>query len=145
MSETPARSSAVDATHTVLLVDDDADWRAALKSWLEREHLRVVALARGDWVVSAIELHRPDLVILDVHLPGANGLDVLGTLRSRCPDVPVLVTTAFGGRPLAETVRRLGAHGYLDKPFRLADLMAEIGRLGLLGRGDGTGSKAGHA
>lgn len=117
---------------TVLLADDDGDWRAALKVWLERERLRVVALARGDWVVSAIELHQPDLVILDVNLPGANGLDLLATIRSRCPRVPVLVTTAFGGPGLADVARRLGATGYLDKPFPLADLLAEIRRLGLL-------------
>lgn len=129
----PSRAPTGDSAATVLLVDDDDDWRIALSRWLERERLRVVALARGEWVVSAIELHHPDLVILDVNLPGMNGFDLLGTVRARCPEVRVLVTTAFGGPAMAQSARRLGADGYLDKPFRLADLLSEIRRLGVLG------------
>ncbi len=115
---------------TVLVVDDDPEWRQTLKSWLDREGFRTVALARADWLVSAIELHQPDVVVLDVQLPGPlSGLDLVGTLGRRWPGLSIVVTTAFGGSRIADTARRLGASAYLDKPFRVSALVDEIRRL----------------
>jgi DNA-binding NtrC family response regulator len=113
---------------TLLVVDDDPAWRDLLKVWLERERFRAVMLARGDWIVQAIELHRPDVVVLDVNLPGASGLDVLGTVERRWPALPVVVMTAFGGPTLGAEARRLGAAAYLEKPFRMATLVEAIRR-----------------
>jgi FixJ family two-component response regulator len=111
-----------------LVVDDDPAWRDALKGWLEREGVRAVMLARSDWVIAAVELYRPDVIILDVNLPGASGLDVLGGLHRRWPELPVIVTTAFGGPAVAHNARRLGAVTYLEKPFRIAVLLEAIRR-----------------
>jgi DNA-binding NtrC family response regulator len=114
---------------TVLVVDDDAEWRQTLKSWLEREGFRTVVLARADWIVQAIELHQPDAVVLDVQLPGPfTGLDLVGSLGRRWPGLFIVVTTAFGGTPTADTARRLGASAYLDKPFRISALVDVIRR-----------------
>jgi DNA-binding NtrC family response regulator len=112
-----------------MVVDDDPDWRQTLKSWLEREGFRTVALARADWLMQAIELHQPDVLVLDVQLPGPlTGLDLLGALGRRWPGLFIVVTTAFGGAPTAETARRLGASVYLDKPFRISALVDAIRR-----------------
>jgi DNA-binding NtrC family response regulator len=113
---------------TVLLVDDDGDWRAALERWLQGEGMRGIGLGRGEWITGAIETHRPDVVLLDIHLPGLDGLQVLEVLRLRWPSLPVVVMTAFGGLETAELARRCGATGYLEKPFRMADLMTELAR-----------------
>jgi DNA-binding NtrC family response regulator len=113
---------------TLLVVDDDPAWRDALKEWLEREGFRVILLARADWIVPAVELHRPDVILLDVNLPGASGLDVLGGLERRWPALPVVIMTAFGGPGIGAEARRLGAVAYLEKPFRMAALVAEIRR-----------------
>ena len=113
---------------SLLVVDDDPAWRDALKGWLEREGFRVVMLARADWVLSAVELHRPDVVVLDVNLPGASGLDVLGGLGRRWPTLPVIVMTAFGGPGVGDVARGLGAAVYLEKPFRMATLVTAIRR-----------------
>jgi DNA-binding NtrC family response regulator len=113
---------------TVLLVDDDPDWRQTLKAGLEREGFRVVALGRAEWLLSAIDLHQPDVVILDVHLPGTNGLDLLGTIGRRWPAIFTIVTTAFGGSSVEGAARRRGASAYLDKPFRVSALLEEIRR-----------------
>lgn len=110
------------------MADDDAAWRDALKEWLEREGFRAIMLARGDWVVHAVDLHHPDVVVLDVNLPGASGLDVLGAVERRWPALPVVVMTAFGGPTLGAEARRLGAAAYLEKPFRMATLVEAIRR-----------------
>ncbi len=121
---------------TLLVVDDDPAWRDALKEWLEREGFRAIMLARADWIVPAIELHRPDVIVLDVNLPGVSGLEVLDSLGRRWPALPVVIMTAFGGPGVADTARRLGAAAYLEKPFRMAALVAEIWRVARSGRTD---------
>jgi DNA-binding response OmpR family regulator len=108
-----------------MIVDDDAVWLQTLKTWLDREGFRTVVLARAEWIVPAIELYHPDVVVLDVQLPGRKtGLDLVGTLRRRFPALFIVVSTAFGGTATADTARRLGASSYLDKPFRISALVA---------------------
>lgn len=114
---------------TVLLVDDDPDWRQTLKAGLEREGCRVVAIGRPEWLLPAIDLHQPDVLILDVHLPGASGLDLLRAVGRRWPSLFTIVTTAFGGSSVEDVARRLGASAYLDKPFRVSALLDEIRRV----------------
>jgi DNA-binding NtrC family response regulator len=123
-------------TLTLLVIDDDTAWRDALKGWLEREGFRAVMLARADWVVPAVELHHPDVIVLDVNLPGVSGLDVLDGLRRRWPELPVVIMTAFGGPGVGDTARRLGAAAYLEKPFRMAALVNEIRRVARPARPD---------
>jgi DNA-binding response OmpR family regulator len=91
--------------------------------------MRVVQLARAEWITHAVETHRADLVLLDVHLPGLDGVEVLQELRHRWPRLPVFVMTAFGGPDTEALVRRGGAVAYLDKPFRLAELLEHIERV----------------
>ncbi len=113
---------------TVLLVDDDGVWRAALASWLEREGFRVLGLSRGDGVATTLETKQVDAMILDVHLAGLDGLEVLAEVRGRWPALPVMVTTAFGGPETGDVARRRGATCYLDKPFPLAELVTQLRR-----------------
>lgn len=114
---------------TILVVDDDGGWRAALEDWLRGEGMRGIGLGRGEWVTSAVHTHRPDVVLLDIHLPGLDGLQVLQAIRHRWPDLPVLMMTAFGGREIGDLARQWGATAYLEKPFRMGDLMTELGRV----------------
>ena len=136
---------AVNATRvtTVLLVDDDGDWRAALELWLQGEGMRGIGLGRGERITSAIETHRPDVVLLDIHLPGLDGLQILDLLHLRWPSLPVVIMTAFGGFETGELARRCGATGYLEKPFRMAELMSELARA-LEGRAQRSSGKSGN-
>lgn len=123
-------SSAADMDATkILVVDDDTAWLANLQTWLADAGFRVVGISRGEWVLQAVEFHAPDAVVLDVHLPGADGLDILRQLRRREPRIPVVVMTAFGGFEVEERARRLGAAEYFDKPFRLSDLISALRRV----------------
>jgi DNA-binding NtrC family response regulator len=114
---------------TILIVDDDTAWLADLQSWLADDGFRAIGISRGEWVVEAVEFHEPDAVVLDVNLPGADGLDILRQLRYRRPDIPVIIMTAFGGFEVEDRARRLGATAYFDKPFRLSDLIRALSRL----------------
>ena len=115
---------------TVLVVDDDEAWRDAIKDSLESEGFRIVVLARAEWTILAVETHRPELVILDNQMPGQFiGLELIPLLRNRWPSLPIIVVSAFGGPLTAGQAQRLGAASYLDKPFRIADLVTEIRRL----------------
>ena len=115
---------------TVLVVDDDDAWRAALKDSLEREGFHVIAVARSEWTLPAIELYRPAVLVLDNVMPGPTlGLDLLPTLHRRWPGLPIVMMTAFGGLGTADEALRQGATAYFDKPFRVSDLAEEIHRL----------------
>lgn len=124
-------SKQVDATPaaaalSVVVVDDDTAWLADLETWLAHEGFQVIGISRGEWVLEAVDFHEPDVVVIDLQLPGVDGLDILGQLRRRWPGLPVIVMTAFGGADIEQRVRRLGATGYFDKPFRLEHLVAAI-------------------
>ena len=118
------------AALTVVVVDDDTAWLADLETWLAHEGFHVIGISRGEWVVEAVDFHEPDVVVVDLQLPGVDGLQILGQLQRRLPTLPVIVMTAFGGADVEERVRRLGATAYFDKPFRLEKLVASIRRIG---------------
>ena len=114
---------------TILIVDDDTEWLADLNNWLGHDGFHAVGISRGEWVVEAVDFHEPDVVVLDIHLPGSDGLAILGQLHRRRPDIPVIVMTAFGGFDVENRARMLGAAAYFDKPFRVSDLVSALRRL----------------
>jgi DNA-binding response OmpR family regulator len=129
-STNAARKPAAPAGLSVVVVDDDTAWLADLETWLAHEGFQVIGISRGEWVVEAVDFHEPDVVVVDLQLPGVDGLEILGQLRRRRPTLPVIVMTAFGGTDVEQRVRRVGAAGYFDKPFRLENLVAAIRLIG---------------
>ena len=83
-------------------------------------------MARGDEVLAAVRETRPDLVVLDIMLPGRSGLDVLRDLRSAGDTVPVLMLTAKGDVVDRVVGLELGADDYLPKPFAVRELLARV-------------------
>lgn len=124
------------AAGTILVVDDDTVWLTNLERWLGDDGFRVIGISRGEWVIQAVDFHEPDAVVLDVNLPGSNGLEILGQLRRRQPGIPVIIMTAFGGFEVADRARRLGAAEYFEKPFRLTALSESLRRIGRSAHGD---------
>ena len=115
----------------VLVAEDDPDVADALRQALtERLDVETDVVANGALVMDAVTVGRPDLFILDVGLPGLNGLDVFDLLRSdpRVQGVPVLFLTGLPER--AETASAAtGVHEVLAKPFDVNDLIARAERL----------------
>ena len=111
---------------SVLVIDDDPDMRQVLSDFLQRSGYRVVEAANGQEGIFAAECEPIDAVILDKEMPGMNGLDVLSFFRHRCPRLPIIFITAFGGRDDEDESRRRGAWLYLEKPFRVAMVVEAV-------------------
>jgi DNA-binding response OmpR family regulator len=110
----------------VMLVEDDRDIAEPLARALAREGYEVSEAGDGRDALSAVLDAPPDLIILDIGLPGMNGLDVCRHVRKERPQVPILMLTARDGE--LETVAGLdaGADDYVTKPFRLSVLLARV-------------------
>jgi two-component system response regulator AtoC len=106
----------------VLVIDDDPGVRDYMEALVSRQGYAVFAAADGEEALRGLERTRPDLVTLDVVLPGMDGLAVLGELKKRLPDVPVVMLSGHGqARNIVEAMR-LGASDFLRKPFEVEEL-----------------------
>jgi two-component system phosphate regulon response regulator PhoB len=113
----------------ILVVDDEPDISALVAYHLARESYRVRTAADGVEAIRAVETERPDLVVLDLMLPGMSGLDVLGELRRRgeTQDLPVILLTARREEKDRIEGLKLGADDYLAKPFSPQELVLRVG------------------
>ena len=110
----------------VAVLDDESEMRKALRRLLTCRGFRVEEYACGEDLLLALQSRRLDYLLLDLHMPGVNGFDVLETFRSRKILTPVIVITAHDEPGTAEQVRALGAAGYLKKPVDRDALFAAI-------------------
>ena len=109
----------------VLIVDDDAKLRKLLREYLDGYGFRVLTLPNGLSVMQTIQQEAPDLIILDIMLPGRDGLEVLKEIRTGFP-VPVIMLTAKGEETDRIVGLELGADDYLPKPFNPRELLARM-------------------
>ncbi len=121
--------------HTILIVDDDASQRQLLGGFVESLGLRVREAASGEAALESIDREPPDLVLLDVRLPGISGIDVLAAARKRHPALRILLITAHADLRQAVAALKSGADDYLAKPVDLDELRAAVlDALGLAGQ-----------
>ncbi|MGH9327182.1 MAG: response regulator transcription factor [Terriglobia bacterium] len=121
---TPALQAAAMVEASLLVVEDDASVSAFLKEKLELDRFAVYLSADG--TNAQLTLNRCDLVVLDLNLPGADGLDVLKAIRSRNASLPILVLTARLAVEDRVKALDLGADDYLIKPFEYSELAARL-------------------
>ncbi len=112
----------------VLVVDDEESVRWALTRALEGAGYQVELAGDGQSGSTAAENPDVDLVLLDVRLPGRDGLAVLGELRKRRPDLPVIMMTAYGTLPVAVEAMKQGAYDYIGKPFDVDEVLLVVGK-----------------
>ena len=111
-----------------LVVDDDADINRLLQVRLRGAGFEVRSALDGEAALEEIENEQPDLMLLDVSMPGIGGLDVLSWIRDKQLDIAVIMTTAFGSEVVAIDALRQGADDYLRKPFETAEFRAVVDR-----------------
>ncbi|HET9878380.1 MAG TPA: response regulator transcription factor [Candidatus Limnocylindria bacterium] len=110
---------------TILVVDDDANIRELLRLYVEREGHRTLFAASGEAALELAMRTKPDIVLLDVMLPGMDGLEVCRRLRD-VSDVPILLLTARSAEGDRVIGLDLGADDYVVKPFSPRELMARV-------------------
>jgi type II secretory ATPase GspE/PulE/Tfp pilus assembly ATPase PilB-like protein/CheY-like chemotaxis protein len=113
---------------SVLMVEDEDQLRRVMKDLLQREGYRVAEARDGIQALDEVDRFAPDVIILDLNLPGIDGYSVLAQLRSRpaTRDIPVMVLTAKGDEDNEVRVFELGADDFVTKPFRARSLTARI-------------------
>jgi two-component system response regulator DesR len=115
----------------LLLADDQALVRGALSALLGLERdLEVVAeVSSGDQVVEAVREHHPDVALLDVEMPGLDGIEATAALRKEFPDVRVLIVTTFGRPGFLRRAMQAGASGFVVKDTPAAQLADAVRRV----------------
>lgn len=109
----------------ILVVEDDADSASVLDAYLRRDGFAVAVCHDGRHGVQLHAQWRPDLVLLDVMLPGLNGTEVLSAIR-RAGDTPVIMVTAIGDEPDMVGALRYGADDYIVKPYKPREVVARV-------------------
>jgi diguanylate cyclase (GGDEF)-like protein len=114
---------------TVLIADDSLVIRAVVRSGLEEEGYQVIEADDGPTAIEQCRRLRPDVVLLDIEMPGIDGYQVLGRLKAdaELKDIPVVFLTSRTGMDDVVAGLRGGAHDYLKKPFEAAELLARVG------------------
>src|SRR6185503_7999352 len=122
----PARDG--EREKSILVVDDDPSIRSLLRQELESQRYRVREAADGEEALAAVRAERPDLIILDVMMPGLNGFDVAAVLKNdpQTLRIPIIVLSVLHDH---ERGLRVGVDRYLTKPIDSEGLLEEVGTL----------------
>jgi DNA-binding response OmpR family regulator len=113
---------------TVLIVDDDTMIRKQLEQSLKRNFFETLQAASGEDALKIIEQGKADVVVIDVKLPGINGLEVLKKCKEKSSNTEVIVITGYGSQEIAIQALREGAIDYIEKPIIEEELNAALGR-----------------
>ncbi len=109
----------------LLIVDDEAQFRATTKKILDRRGFDTFLAGSGEEAIEQLSAE-PDVVVLDIKMPGMDGHETLGEIRKRKPDLPVIMLTGHGDMPSAKEALKQGAFDYLAKPCDIDILAAKI-------------------
>ena len=112
----------------VLVIEDEPNIIAAISFILSRDGWEVKTHSNGNDALEVVRARKPDVVILDVMLPGRSGFDILHDIRADADlaDTPVLMLTARGQKKDRETAERVGASRYMTKPFSNAEMLEAV-------------------
>ncbi len=110
----------------VLLVDDEEDFISTLAERLELRGINTQIATSGERALETIEKSPPDLVVLDVMMPGLGGIDVLQRIKTKHTQLPVILLTGRGSKTQGEEGIRKGAFDYLIKPLNIDELIQKI-------------------
>ena len=107
----------------ILIIDDDDQLRMSFERLLKEEGYTVRNAPSGETGLSQIRSKVPDLVILDMRLPGMNGLETFKRIHEIEPKLPVIIMTAYGTTETAIEATKLGAFDYILKPFDIPEML----------------------
>jgi len=110
----------------VLIVDDEVALANTLAQRLQMRDLKVGTAYDGAEALSRLKVDRPDVIVLDLRMPGMHGMEVLREIKKACPEIQVIVLTGHGTDKDEEEVKKLGGFGFLKKPADIEMLAHKI-------------------
>jgi len=112
----------------ILIIDDDDQLRKSFHKLLLQEGYSIDSAASGEAGIAMIRQRPPDLVILDMRLPGMNGFETFKVIHEIESKLPVIIMTAYGTTETAIEATKMGAFDYILKPFDIPDMLTVIGQ-----------------
>ncbi|HEX8551670.1 MAG TPA: response regulator [Abditibacteriaceae bacterium] len=113
--------------HTVLIVEDDNNQRALYAEELGDEGYTILSAPDGREAIRIVESNRPDIIVLDINMPGMDGLDTLNVLLEKAPGIPVIINSAYAS--YKESFTSWSADAYIVKSSDLSEMKETVKRL----------------
>ena len=110
----------------LLIVDDEVEICDFLKSFFEERNYETKAASSGQAALNAVEQFKPQVILLDIKMPGMDGVQVLAAIKKKYPRIKVIMVTALETRDKIEECLRLGADNYITKPLSLEYLENDV-------------------
>jgi len=110
----------------MLIVDDEIEICDFLKTFFEDRDFKVVTAMKGDIALKLVEQEKPSIVLLDIRMPGCDGLQVLKEIKAKHPEIKVIMVTAIETRDKIDEAISLGADNYITKPLSLEYLENDV-------------------
>ncbi|MEP3233859.1 MAG: response regulator [Hyphomicrobiales bacterium] len=101
----------------IYIVDDDISVRDALRTIFDLEGYQPILFDRGDQLLDGLRVHGDHPILLDVHMPGSSGLDILSAIEATKYEAPIFIISGQGDIPMAVEAIKAGAHDFIEKPF----------------------------
>ncbi len=117
------------AKKKILIVDDEAGIVLEIKEFLEEEGYEVYMADTAKAGIQLAEEMLPDVVLIDVKLPDASGIDVLRAVKEKCPKIKTIMVTGYVDQNVMDEAEKLGRDTFLQKPFDLVRITEEIEKL----------------
>ena len=121
-----AGESAGAIAHRILLVDSNADQAAELRELLQEHGFQVQTAKDGGQAHSSFQMYKPDFVIMELMLPGETGFEICDRFKQRNAQIPILVLTEIALEDSRKLAKRVGADGYMTKPYTATALVSQI-------------------
>ncbi|AIM16432.1 MULTISPECIES: response regulator [Neobacillus] len=110
----------------ILIVDDQFGIRILLNEVFQKEGYQTFQAANGVQAIELVKKNSPDLVLLDMKIPGMDGIEILKRLKVIDPDIRVIIMTAYGELDMIQKAKELGAITHFAKPFDIDDIRAAV-------------------
>ena len=110
----------------LLLIDDEEEFIRTLSERLRMRNLNPDAVYNGEQALSFVKENEPDVIVLDLKMPGIDGIEVLTRMKEAHPNIEIIILTGHGTEKDEEKARKLGAFDYLEKPIDIDKLVARL-------------------